>query len=67
MSEIRVTMADVRDAKICAKGARDTAQHYNLDWVEFVHNGMTAEAAEATGNAVLIELAARARAKAAKE
>jgi hypothetical protein len=63
VTEPRITIADMRAAKICASGARETARHYGIDWSEFVQHGMTCDDAEATGNAVLIDLAAKARAR----
>lgn len=40
---VRVTMADVRAAKMCAKGARAFFNRHGLDWSDFLHNGIDAE------------------------
>lgn len=68
MSGQRITLEDLRDARaagvqFCIPGARDAARRYGINWREFVHEGMTLEDAEATGDAVLVEVAARVRAK----
>lgn len=37
-----ITMKDVRAAGMCSYGARKFCQKYNIDWQEFLKNGIDA-------------------------
>ena len=37
-----VTMNDVRQAKLCSGGARKFFAYHNLDWADFLDNGILA-------------------------
>lgn len=52
MSEIVVTMAHVRAANLCSRGARQWFSKYGLDWSQFVREGLPASTLEATGDAL---------------
>jgi hypothetical protein len=41
-----VSMQDVRAAGFCSKGARELATRLDLDWNEFITNGLPVEAFE---------------------
>ena len=63
MTEPRVTMADVRARRWCARGAREFAAHHRLSWPDFVRNGVPCSVLEATGDPTAIQLASAARAR----
>lgn len=63
MTEPRVTMADVRARRWCARGAREFCQRHGLDWTGFVREGVPCSVLEAIGDGVGLELAAAARAR----
>lgn len=45
---IKVTMADLREAKLCASGAREWCQRYGFDFRELVRDGLPADAVAET-------------------
>lgn len=56
-----VTTQDLRAAKICFGGARPWFRRHELDWSDFVANGVPAERLEATGDAPALRVVAEAR------
>ena len=62
-SEIRVFMRHVRAAKLCSRGTRDWFAKYDLDYNDFLTNGIPVSKLEETGDA----LAARAVVAAKRE
>ncbi|PQO22061.1 hypothetical protein C2I36_15055 [Rhodobacteraceae bacterium WD3A24] len=46
----RVTIRDIRTARICFKGARGWFRRHGLDWSDFVQNGIEAERLAETGD-----------------
>lgn len=46
----RVTITDIREAGFCAGGARRWFESYDLDFRDFVKNGISAEALLATND-----------------
>lgn len=58
---IKVTMRHVRQCKMCSRGARDFFDRHGMDWGEFLKSGLPAEAFEATGDAMALQVAAAAR------
>lgn len=44
-------MKHVRAVKICSSGARDFWKRHNLDWSDFLSNGISSDKLEATGDA----------------
>ena len=54
-------MQHVRELGYCAKGARAFFARYDLDWSAFLREGLPASTLEATGDALAIKLAQRAR------
>jgi hypothetical protein len=61
MTDVLVTMKDVRLAKMCSRGARDFCAKYNLDYSEFLKQGLPASQLEATGNAMVLKVVEIAR------
>lgn len=51
-----VTMRDVRAAEGCSKGARRFAARHNLDWQDFLNNGILASRLIATGDAMALNI-----------
>lgn len=39
-NEVTVTMQHLRQLKYCASGVRGFFQEYNLDYADFLHNGI---------------------------
>lgn len=35
-----ITMRDIRKAKMCSRGARKLAERHDLDWSDFLRNGI---------------------------
>lgn len=61
MTHIRVTMQDIRSARMCSSGAREFFKKHNLDWLTFLKEGLPVEQIEATGDAMALEVAEVAR------
>lgn len=51
----------LRELKYCNKGARDFFVRHNLDWSEFMKNGLPEEVFLATGDEMAIALVKHAR------
>lgn len=47
-----ITMRDIRRAKMCSKGAREFFARHNLDWSEFLKNGIEEDKLLNTGDAM---------------
>lgn len=60
-SDVKVTMRHVREARMCSKGARAFFEAHNLDWNEFLREGIDAAKLEATGDAMAIKVAGVAK------
>jgi hypothetical protein len=56
-----VTMAHVRQAKQCRKGARAFFDRHGLDWDKFRTEGLPAELIESTGDAMAMRVVEIAR------
>lgn len=54
---IKVRMVHVREAKMCSNGAREFCKVHNLDWQEFLREGIDVNIIEATGDAMALEVA----------
>lgn len=54
-------MRHIRQANICSDGARKFFKRYDLDWSDFLANGIEAEKLEATGEAQALEVVEIAR------
>lgn len=46
-----VRLVDLREANFCANGAREFASLHNLDWQDFLQNGIDAKVLLATKDA----------------
>jgi len=62
-SEPRVYVRHLRGAKRCASGSRNWWKKHNLDWRDFVKNGIAAETLIATGDPLALEVVEIARAE----
>ena len=51
-----VRMVHVRQAKMCSSGAREFFARHELDWQEFLKNGIDAEKLRATGDAMALKV-----------
>jgi hypothetical protein len=56
-----ITMKDVRAAKMCSSGARAFFQKHNLDWKDFLENGITAKRVAETNDAMALRVIEVAR------
>lgn len=59
-----VTIAHIRESKLCTKGTRQFFERYGLSWTDFLENGIEAEKLAATGDPLtrkVIECAERER------
>lgn len=61
--EVTVTMRHVRAAKICALGSRTFFERHDLNWKDFVKNGISSERLEAIGDPIALKAVAAARAE----
>lgn len=53
---MKITMRQVREAGLCARGARRFAEKYGLDWQKFLSEGIEAEELIATGDGLAVWL-----------
>lgn len=60
---IRVHVRHIKSGnlKYCHKGARFWFQFHNLDWIDFIKNGLPVETLEATGDAMALAAVEEAR------
>lgn len=61
MTEARVTMRHIRQARLCASGARAFFARHGLDWSRFLREGILADELEATGSPMAAGVIAAAR------
>lgn len=61
MTQLIVTMRDVRAAKMCSRGPREFFKRHNLDWNKFLSEGIPAEELTATGDAMALHVVEVAR------
>jgi hypothetical protein len=66
MAEPRVTMGHIRQAKLCARGARAFFARYQLDWPGFLREGIPAAELEATRDGLVTRVCKIAREEAAR-
>lgn len=59
--EILITMNDVRNATMCSRGARAFFIRHNLDWDEFLKNGVPISVIEAIDDAMALKVVEVAR------
>lgn len=59
-------MRHIRQARLCAGGARAFFARYGLDWGKFLRDGIPADELEATGDALTAGVVAAAREEAAR-
>lgn len=52
MSDVIVTIAHLRAAKMCSREPRKWFERYGLSWSEFVTNGIPASQLRATGDSL---------------
>ena len=54
--EPRIMMADLRRAQMCSHGARAFFSRHDLDWDDFLKNGVPVSLIEATGDAMAMKV-----------
>lgn len=59
--EVIVTMRHVRTARLCAAGARMFFKRHNLDWNDFLTNGISSAEVEAIGDPIAMRAVVVAR------
>lgn len=59
--QLIVTMKDIRAAKMCSGGPRDFFKRHDLDWNDFLTNGIPASKLLATGDAMAAQVVEVAR------
>lgn len=62
-SGVVVYMRHVREAKLCARGAREWFAHHGLPYGAFLSDGLPVEMIEATGDQMALDVARVARAE----
>ena len=60
-NDVIVTMKHVRIARMCSGGAREFFKRHNLDWYDFLKNGIPASKLEELGDGVGLECVKVAR------
>lgn len=60
-SEVRAYMRDVRAVHMCSRGTREWFERHNLDWSDFLKNGVPVEILDAIGDPMGIAVAEAAR------
>jgi len=58
---VRITMRDIRAAKMCSRGARQFFDRHGLDWGDFVRNGVLIEIIEKIDDAMAQQVVGVAR------
>ena len=58
---MRITMRDIRAAKMCSRGARQFFDRHGLDWGDFVRNGVLIEVIEKIDDAMAQQVVGVAR------
>ncbi|MEG2273130.1 MAG: hypothetical protein RSC05_12750 [Acinetobacter sp.] len=53
---IKIYMSDIRNAKMCARGARDFFASKNWDFQDFLKNGIDIETVKACGDAMALQV-----------
>lgn len=53
---VLITISHVRQAKMCAFGARAFCRRYDIDWSVFLKEGISSELLEATGDAMAMQV-----------
>lgn len=53
---IKITMRDIRAARMCSNGARAFFERHNLDWQKFLKEGLDSDLIEATGDAMALNV-----------
>jgi hypothetical protein len=56
-----VTVAHIKKARLCTRGARTWANRHGFDYMKFLHEGCPASVIEATGDSLGRRVAAIAR------
>ncbi len=56
---MRITITDIRQAGHCVAGAREWAKAYDIDFRDFIKNGIDADVLLATGDAMAEQVVQR--------
>lgn len=63
MDDFIIRMPDLRAALMCSRGARYFFERHNLDWQDFLKNGILASQLLATGDHMALTLVEKTRGK----
>ena len=61
--DFTIKMPDLRAAKMCSRGARRFFEQHDLDWQDFLKNGIPASVLAATGDHMALTLVEKTRGK----
>lgn len=61
MTDVIVRMEHMRKAQFCSSGVRAFFKRHDLDWSDFLKNGIPAEKLAATGDAMALQVIEVAR------
>jgi hypothetical protein len=53
---MKIYMRHVREVFMCSRGARQFFDRHELNWTDFLRNGIDAEIIEATGDAMALKV-----------
>lgn len=56
---VKITITDIRQAGHCVSGSRDWFRAYNLDFRDFIRNGIDSDVLLATGDALAVQVVER--------
>lgn len=61
MSDLIITMRDMRRVQFCSGGVRAFFERNDLNWSDFLRNGISADKLAATGDALALKVIEAAR------
>lgn len=59
--EVKITMADVRAAKMCRRGAQEFLRRHGISWQDFLASGVDEQRLIETGDAMALKVVEVAR------
>ena len=66
-SELRVFPRHIRAARVCMAGSRDFFKAHNLDWNDFLDNGLPISVLEEIGDPIALRAARQAQIEAGED
>ena len=58
---MKITMRDLRACKMCSRGARKFFERHNLDWNDFIKNGVDCDVVAQTKDAMAMKVVEHVR------